>query len=109
MGVDGLFAASSSLERKYLGYQLFLAFLPQIPEELVAFLFTSNFLRCLVNHSASGDRYLNKAAKKAVPHLRECALILALHYSCRLRSKTGYHGWGIQRARRVLDQIRPSL
>jgi len=71
MNVDGLFAASSSLERKYLGYQLFLALLPQIPEGLVPVLFTSNFLRCLVNHSASGDRYLNKAAKKAVFDVHE--------------------------------------
>lgn len=65
--VDGFFAASSSLERKYLGYQLFLMFLPRIPADLVPALFSKNFLRCLVNHSSSGDRYLNKVAKKSVP------------------------------------------
>jgi DNA polymerase phi len=64
--VDGFFADSSSLERRYLGYQLFLMFLPRIQENLVPALFSENFLRCLVNNSSAGDRYLSKIAKKSV-------------------------------------------
>ncbi len=64
--VDGFFSSSSSLERKYRGFQLFNLFLPQLPAELVKCLFTDSFMRSLVNHSSSGDRYLNKAAKKTV-------------------------------------------
>lgn len=64
--VDGFFSSSSSLERKYRGFQLFNLFLPQLPAELIKYLFTDNFMRSLVNHSSSGDRYLNKAAKKTV-------------------------------------------
>jgi DNA polymerase phi len=78
--VDGLFSGDPSLERKYLGYQLFLAFLPQLPEDLVGDLFTPNFLRSLVNNAASGDRYLNKAAKKSVL-LPASSLTLALNHS----------------------------
>ena len=64
--VDGFFSSSSSLERKFRGFQLFNLFLPQLPAELIKCLFTDNFMRSLVNHSSSGDRYLNKAAKKTV-------------------------------------------
>ena len=64
--VGGFFSSSSSLERKYRGFQLFKLFLPQLPAELVKCLFTDSFIRSLINHSSSGDRYLNKAAKKTV-------------------------------------------
>jgi DNA polymerase phi len=63
---DGFFASSSSLERKFRGFQLFSIFLLQLPEDFISSLFSPNFMRCLVNHSSSGDRYLNKAAKRSV-------------------------------------------
>jgi DNA polymerase phi len=76
--IDGFFISTSSLERKFRGFQLFSMFLPQLPKDLIPVLFTQNFLRCLINHSSAGDRYLNKAAKKSVC-LRYIILILAIH------------------------------
>ncbi len=85
--LDGFFAPTSSLERKYLGNQLFLFFLPQLPEDLVGSLFSQNFLRCLINHSFAGDRYLNKAAKKSVSLLRYHSNVACNNILC-VRSET---------------------
>jgi DNA polymerase phi len=63
---DGLFAESASLGRKFRGFQIFSTFLPELNEHDINYLFTPNFLRCLINQSSSGDRYLNKAAKRVV-------------------------------------------
>src|SRR5271170_1036470 len=64
--VDGFFATSSSLERKFLGFQLFQMCLYTLNANLIPTIFSENCMRCMINHSLSGDRYLNKAAKKTV-------------------------------------------
>lgn len=64
--VDGFFAQSSSLERKFLGFQLFQMCLLSMDVYLIPTLFSENCLRCMINHSSSGERYLNKAAKRSV-------------------------------------------
>ena len=69
---DGMFAESASLERKFCGFQLFSMFLPEISSDHISELFHSNFLRCLANHASNNDRYLNKAAKKAVYYYVNC-------------------------------------
>jgi hypothetical protein len=64
--VDWFFAQSSSLERKFRGFQLFSSFVVGLPWLMVENLFGQNFIRSLINHAASGDRFLHKAAKKSV-------------------------------------------
>ncbi|KAK2754662.1 DNA-directed DNA polymerase [Arachnomyces sp. PD_36] len=62
---DGLFAASSSEERKYSGFLLFMKVLDSAPEQLAAATFTKNLMRCMMNQMAVEDRYLHRMALKA--------------------------------------------
>jgi DNA polymerase phi len=61
---EALFA--STLERKFLGFQLFALILPKLHKETIPLVFTSNFMRSLINHLSSKDNYLHKAAKQTV-------------------------------------------
>ncbi|KAI9834924.1 MAG: hypothetical protein M1819_002647 [Sarea resinae] len=63
---NGLFAASSSDERKFWGFLLFGKVLQDAPEQLLPVLFGKNFMRSLKNQLSSKDRYLHGAAQKAL-------------------------------------------
>ncbi|PIG85122.1 DNA polymerase V [Aspergillus arachidicola] len=62
---NGLFAASSSDERKYWGFLLFIKVLNESPFPLASLVFTKNLVRCLTNQLAVEDRYLHRMAAKA--------------------------------------------
>ncbi|KAE8373088.1 DNA polymerase phi-domain-containing protein [Aspergillus bertholletiae] len=62
---NGLFAASSSDERKYWGFLLFVKVLNDCPLQLASLVFTKNLVRCLTNQLAVEDRYLHRMAAKA--------------------------------------------
>jgi len=57
---EGLFP--STLERKYLGFQLFEKVLPRLKASQIPFVFTKNFLRCFINHLSNPSNYLHKSA-----------------------------------------------
>lgn len=64
---ESLFSTSSSEERKFHGFLLFIKALDQItpssPQHLAA-LFTKNFMRSFINQISDTSRYLNKVATK---------------------------------------------
>ncbi|KAF7594219.1 DNA-directed DNA polymerase [Aspergillus hancockii] len=62
---NGLFAASSSEERKYWGFLLLIKVLNESPLPLASHVFTKNLVRCLINQLAVEDRYLHRMAAKA--------------------------------------------
>ena len=62
---DNLFAAASSEERKYWGFQLFQRMITNAPMHLIPYIFSKNFMRCLINQLASPERYLHRTAERA--------------------------------------------
>ncbi|EPS32017.1 hypothetical protein PDE_06976 [Penicillium oxalicum 114-2] len=62
---NGLFASSSSDERKYWGFLLFNKVLNEGPIQQASHIFTKNLVRCLTNQLAVEDRYLHRMAAKA--------------------------------------------
>lgn len=63
--IDGLFAASSSQERKFWGFQVLSKVLNEAPEGFASCVFTKNAMRSLINQLSVQDRYLHKNALKA--------------------------------------------
>ncbi|KAH0536326.1 hypothetical protein FGG08_006799 [Glutinoglossum americanum] len=63
---DSLFSASASEERKLWGFLLFCKVIEEAPEYLISDLFSRNFLRCLINQLCNTERYLHRAAQKAL-------------------------------------------
>ncbi|KAG8715114.1 DNA-directed DNA polymerase [Ceratobasidium sp. 394] len=66
---ESLFAPTSSSERKSWGFQVFERALTILPPAEYRYLFTPNFMRSWINHLASPDRLLHKAAKKAASEI----------------------------------------
>ncbi|KAG8748741.1 hypothetical protein FRC10_000132 [Ceratobasidium sp. 414] len=66
---ESLFAPTSSSERKSWGFQVFERALAILPPTEYQYLFTPNFMRSWINHLASPDRLLHKAAKKAASEI----------------------------------------
>ncbi|KAF7182957.1 hypothetical protein CNMCM7691_002701 [Aspergillus felis] len=62
---NGLFASSSSDERKYWGFLVFIKVINECPLQLASHVFTKNLVRCLTNQLAVEDRYLHRMAVKA--------------------------------------------
>ena len=62
---DNLFAAASSEERKYWGFQLFQRLITNAPVHLIPYIFSKNFMRCLMNQLAAPERYLHRTAERA--------------------------------------------
>lgn len=63
---NGLFHASSSAERKALGFQVLAMAVNSAPSPLIRQLFTPNLTRCIINQRAGSQRYLFDAAKAAL-------------------------------------------
>ena len=93
--IDGFFAESASLEKKFRGFQLFIMFLPELAACHIGDLLTDNLLRSLINHSSSGDRYLNKAAKKCVSLQPIKRSKVVINYTFGLCCTTGNHDRGL--------------
>ncbi|KEY78399.1 DNA polymerase V [Aspergillus fumigatus] len=67
---NGLFASSSSEERKYWGFLVFIKVLGECPLQLASVVFTKNLVRCLTNQLAVEDRYLHRMAVKAAKSIQ---------------------------------------
>lgn len=63
---DSLFSASASDERKYWGFSLASKVLREAPENYIQIVFSSNFMRCLVNQLALPERFLHRVALKVL-------------------------------------------
>ncbi|KAH0564905.1 hypothetical protein GP486_001704 [Trichoglossum hirsutum] len=63
---DSLFSAPASEERKLWGFLLFCKVIEEAPKHLISDLFSRNFLRCLINQLSNSERYLHRAAQKAL-------------------------------------------
>ncbi|MCJ1473397.1 DNA-directed DNA polymerase, partial [Lambiella insularis] len=63
---DGLFATSSSDERKYWGFLIFQKFVTTFPVNEMLNLLSHNLRRCLVNQLASSERFLHRAAERSL-------------------------------------------
>ncbi|RHZ56958.1 hypothetical protein CDV55_101381 [Aspergillus turcosus] len=67
---NGLFASSSSEERKYWGFLVFIKVINESPLQLASLVFTKNLVRCLTNQLAVEDRYLHRMAVKAAKSIQ---------------------------------------
>ncbi|PCH38454.1 hypothetical protein WOLCODRAFT_115513 [Wolfiporia cocos MD-104 SS10] len=67
---ESLFAATSSPERKYWGFQVFQKALPRVSSADIPMLFTKNFMRSWINHLSNSDRYLHKAARQVAADIQ---------------------------------------
>ncbi|PKY03126.1 putative DNA polymerase V [Aspergillus campestris IBT 28561] len=67
---NGLFASSSSDERKYWGFLLFVKVINECPPEQASLVFTKNLVGCLTNQLAVEDRFLHRMAVKATKALQ---------------------------------------
>lgn len=65
---EGFFSKTSSDTQKFSGFMIFQKMLEGTAEypQLVAVLFSKNLMACLINQSAREDRYLHRAALKAL-------------------------------------------
>lgn len=70
---ESLFANSSSSEKKFWGFEIFLLFIRNVDAKQIPTLFSPNFLRCLTNQLGQPDRMLNKAAKRTISVVNEVA------------------------------------
>ncbi|KAI5965362.1 POL5 [Candida pseudojiufengensis] len=61
---ESFFSEKSSHERKYWGFEIFNKFLTHLYTEIdIDYLFTPNFMRCLINQSSHKSRYLHDIAR----------------------------------------------
>ncbi|KAG5519932.1 hypothetical protein PMAC_000209 [Pneumocystis sp. 'macacae'] len=63
---ESLFSATSSLEKKFWGFQIFNLTLPKIEISNISHMFSKNFMRCFINHLSDKDRYLNKISNRVL-------------------------------------------
>jgi hypothetical protein len=54
------------MDRKYAGFLVFQNLLPRLDSNQIVFVFSANFMRCLINNLSTPDNMLHKAAKLAV-------------------------------------------
>ncbi|KAG6242949.1 hypothetical protein E4U25_002439 [Claviceps purpurea] len=107
---DGLFSKQATDGQKFKGFMVFEKMLKgfaQKPSNLES-LFSRNFMSCLLNQAAREDRYLNRAATKALKAIEEVvsshpdalAPILA-----NLLGKHGSYGFDQRSSSKTVDKI----
>ncbi|KAJ3410565.1 hypothetical protein HDV05_003633 [Chytridiales sp. JEL 0842] len=64
---------TSSHDRKYVGFLVFQKILPLLEPEQMVHVFSSNFMRCLINNLSTPDNFLHKAAKSAAKDIAAVA------------------------------------
>ncbi|KAK5004706.1 hypothetical protein LTR28_008568, partial [Elasticomyces elasticus] len=65
----GLFASSSSPERKSLGFHILTNMIDEAPGWALRTVFSPNLMRCIINQRNSAERYLHEAAKLPLDHV----------------------------------------
>lgn len=68
---EGIFSSTSSLERKFWGFQIMELALDYVSSDNIGDIFSKNFLHCLINHLSDEDRYLYRAAKRVTSKLEK--------------------------------------
>jgi len=64
--IETLFSSTSSVSRKYWGFQVFQKALKKVDQESMPMLFTKNFMRTWINHLSKKDRHLHKISLQTV-------------------------------------------
>lgn len=70
LGDAALCAEWRQFSRRYLGFQLFAMLLPGLPANEVPSLFSTNFMRCLVNNVGKEHTMLHSVASKCLSDVR---------------------------------------
>ncbi|KAI1117946.1 DNA polymerase phi-domain-containing protein [Nemania sp. NC0429] len=71
---DGLFSKNASDGQKFRGFMIFQKYLhglASVDKSLVKELFTRNLMKCMINQAAKEDRYLHRAARKALQSIEK--------------------------------------
>ncbi|CEP63366.1 DNA-directed DNA polymerase LALA0_S08e00782g [Lachancea lanzarotensis] len=63
---DSFFSEKASSERKYLGFLVFEKALERVLSSNLSDIFSTNFMRCLINQSGSPERNLHKISQKSL-------------------------------------------
>lgn len=63
---ESFFSSTASVERKYLGFEVFRKSLPRVDATTMPMLFTQNYMRSWINHLSGKERQLHKAALQVV-------------------------------------------
>ncbi|KAI8907298.1 DNA polymerase phi-domain-containing protein [Gorgonomyces haynaldii] len=99
-------------ERKYLGFQMFLAILPLINPDQIPLVFTRNFLKTLINSLQHKDSYLFKQAQVINQKLLELARErsnVALSLLVQLMGKNGHYNFDAVTKTKTVETIMSSL
>ncbi|KAJ3004845.1 DNA-directed DNA polymerase [Thoreauomyces humboldtii] len=103
---------SSTHERKHLGMLLFQRLLARVDSADVAFVFTPQLLRTLINNLAKQDNYLHKVAKQTATVMSKLAKErkeIALQLVLQLVGKNGHQRFDIITKTKTVDTILGSL
>lgn len=108
---ETLFSEKSSYERKYWGFEIFEKFVTSLINlQLVQYLFTPNFMRCLINQHASSSRMLYKISQQTIKSLvkiiKEKQNLAPIVLLCLLdESKGGCWNFDLISKSRTIDEI----
>lgn len=107
---DGLFSKSATDGQKFKGFQVFQMMLAGLADQLpkVECLFSKNFMTCLLNQAATEDRYLHRAAIKALKAIettvatKPSSLVAILR---NLLSKNGVYSFDQRTNTKTIDKL----
>ncbi|RCK64872.1 DNA polymerase V [Candida viswanathii] len=109
---ETLFSEKSSYERKYWGFEIFEKFITSLSNHpsSIQYLFTPNFMRCLINQHASSARMLYKISQLTIKTLvkitKEKQYLAPIVLSCLLdESKGGCWNFDLISKSRTIDEI----
>lgn len=91
---DGLFSKQATDGQKFKGFMVFLKMLEGFAESpaLLQQLFSRNFMTCLLNQAAREDRYLHRAANKALKGIEAVVTAHSSSLPLILANLLGKHG-----------------
>ncbi|KAF5125555.1 DNA polymerase V [Metarhizium anisopliae] len=107
---DGLFSKQATDGQKFKGFMVFqkmLEGLIEVPSKVQS-LFSRNFMSCLVNQASKEDRYLHRAAIKA---LKSIEVVVSAHPSsltpvlANLIGKNGVYGFDQRTSTKTVDRL----
>ncbi|OAA48714.1 DNA polymerase V family protein [Metarhizium rileyi] len=107
---DGLFSKQATDGQKFKGFMVFqkmLEVLVEVPSKLQS-LFSRNFMSCLVNQASKEDRYLHRAATKA---LKSIEAVVSAHPSslapvlANLLGKYGVYNFDQRTSGKTVDKL----
>ena len=106
--LEGIFAPSSSEERKHRGFLLVQRYMTNIPADNIPVVLGKNFVRCLVNQYAQGKRYLHTIAERTVKAIHNRATSDGQAASVILQTlivSRGYANFDNQTKSKTIDKV----